>query len=87
VDAKFGMFCSGLFGEELPGRWITAHDLVAGAKPLLWEQRTFGLNAPHSRSVPGRVYMGVRRLIHNPVSWYDIHAMAEAKAHRSLAAA
>jgi FkbM family methyltransferase len=73
VDEKFGMYCSGLFGKELPGKWVTGAELMASAGRLLWEQRNFGLNAPHSRSLPGRVYMGVRRLMRNPVAWYDIH--------------
>ena len=74
VDTRFVDYSTGLFGEELSGEWICASQLVARAKPLLWEQRMFGLNAPHSRSLSGRCFMGARRLLRNPVAWYDIHA-------------
>ena len=77
VKASFGAFSSGLFGEELPDEWMCATDLVSLAKPLVREQQTYGLNAPHYRSIPGRGYKALRRLLHNPVAWYDIHARAE----------
>jgi FkbM family methyltransferase len=74
VDARFDDFSSGLFGEELSGKWLSADEAIGAARPLVRDQRYFGLNAPYSRSLWGRAYRGFRRLTGNPVAWYDIHA-------------
>jgi FkbM family methyltransferase len=79
VQTTFGLYSSGLFGEETPGKWLSAAEMLGEAKPMIWEQRMFGFQAPHSRSVPGRAYIAMRRVMRKPVAWYDIHATVERK--------
>jgi FkbM family methyltransferase len=78
VDASFDGFSSGLFGEELPGKWMSADQAIGAARPLVRNQRYFGLNAPYSRTLWGRGYKVFKRLMGRPVAWYDIHAKTAA---------
>jgi FkbM family methyltransferase len=74
VDARFDDFSSGLFGEESPGRWSSAGEVLRIARPLVRDQKYFGVSAPHARSFWRRGYRGFKRLLGNPVAWHDIHA-------------
>jgi len=74
VDARFDGFCSGLFGEEAPGKWASADELLRAARPLVRDQQLFGTSSPHSGSLWSRGYRIFKRLLGNPVAWHDIHA-------------
>jgi FkbM family methyltransferase len=79
VDARFDDFSSGLFGEESPGKWRSVDEVMAAARPLVRDQRLFGLNGPYARSVWGRGYRGLRKIMGEPVAWHDIHAKLGSK--------
>jgi FkbM family methyltransferase len=74
VDARFDDFSSGLFGEESRGKWLSADEVMNAARPLVRDQRLFGLNGPYSHSVLGRGYRLARKIMGEPVAWHDIHA-------------
>lgn len=74
VDARFDGLCSGPFGEEAPGKWLSAEEVLLKCRPLIRDQRDYGMNGRHFRSVWGRCYKKYRRLVGEPVAWWDIHA-------------
>jgi FkbM family methyltransferase len=73
VEHRFEQTSSGLFGEELPGRWLTARQAIRRYRFIFLRYRLFGefgvlrilLKVP-----------GVRTILKPP--WYDTHATAQA---------
>ena len=74
VDFRFSDYSTGLFGEELPGKWISANDALSISRSLVQDERLFGLTGKHANAWWARGYRGVRKLLRRPIAWYDIHA-------------
>ena len=75
VGARFdGGHTSGPFGEEAPGKWASADRTMAKLRRLIRDQRNHGMNGKHFRTRWGYVYRKWRRLMREPVAWWDIHA-------------
>jgi len=76
-DAQFDGHCSGLFGEETPGEWMSIERSLMAYRRILWEQKYFGPEGRFGQdSRIGRFYRAVKSssLFKNPVAWYDVHA-------------
>lgn len=76
-DAQFDGHCSGLFGEETPGEWMSIERSLMAYRRILWEQKYFGPEGRFGRdSRIGGFYRAVKSssLFRNPVAWYDVHA-------------
>jgi FkbM family methyltransferase len=71
VEHKFELGSSGLFGEELPGKWLTARQAIRRYRCIFLRYRLLGdtgilrilLRVP-----------GFRKIL-KPAPWYDTHAM------------
>lgn len=74
VDMRFDGKSTGPFGEEAPGKWISAVEILSYAATLILEQEKFGLTGRYSKRVWGRVYRRFKRLRGEPIAWFDIHA-------------
>lgn len=76
VDYRFDHenLCSGLFGEETPGKWVEADRLLTQAIKLNDDERNFGINGRYIHTLWGRAYAAGRWLMRRPICWYDIHA-------------
>ena len=78
ADHTFSHGSSGLFGRELPGRWIDADAALREHRRIAWSYRLAG----HSRSpagwltrIPGeQIKFGLDRLFWRGLGWYDTHA-------------
>lgn len=70
VDHRFEMGSSGLFGEELPGSWMTSGEAIEAYKPIFLRYHLTG-DDPLVRSRIIRA--GLRRLGFR-AGWYDTHA-------------
>ncbi|MCU1284920.1 MAG: methyltransferase FkbM family [Acidobacteriales bacterium] len=75
VSHHFEPECTGLFGDELPGRWLTAEETINQYKVIFEKYRFYG------DSGTLRNNLGVRFLRRLPVigdhfraSWFDTHA-------------
>ena len=71
VDYRFDATCSGPFGEEAPGEWMSVEETVVKYRRLLWEQKYFG--------AAGKLYKTPVHKLYNlfkgeKAGWYDIHA-------------
>ncbi|HEY1453269.1 MAG TPA: FkbM family methyltransferase [Roseiarcus sp.] len=64
VDDNFEIMCSGLFGAELPGAWLTFGGAISWYLMLFARNKRMGL----LRRVPGLSHFAGHG------SWYDIHA-------------
>ncbi|HTD43009.1 MAG TPA: FkbM family methyltransferase [Bryobacteraceae bacterium] len=75
VDATFDRgTCSGPFGEEAPGRWMEADATMRKIRRLLRDQRDYGMAGKHFKTAWGNIYRKWRRLMREPVAWWDVHA-------------
>jgi hypothetical protein len=76
-DARGDGHCSGVFGEETPGEWMSIERCLMAYRTILWEQKYF---APEGKfgegSVIGKLYRAVKcsSFVRNPEAWYDVHA-------------
>jgi FkbM family methyltransferase len=61
---------SGLFGEELPGRWLTADEAIEAYRPIFLRYALCG-DEPFVRS---RLAAALLRRIGFRANWYDTHA-------------
>lgn len=71
VDYHFDSTSSGPFGEEAPGKWMSAEDTFVKYRRLLNEQRYFGAEGKLYRTIFQKIYERIKR---EPVGWYDFHA-------------
>ncbi|QGM44928.1 FkbM family methyltransferase [Methylocystis heyeri] len=75
VQYEFGASCSGLFGEELPGRWLSFDEAVRAYRIFYWK---VGMIGPHTgvfRAVKSRLAGRILgRLFYPGGGWYDTHA-------------
>lgn len=74
VDYKFDGTCSGPFGEESPGRWMTLEQTLDRYRPLIWEQKRFGAGGTHYRSIYHKLYRVWEAIRCKRIGWYDFHA-------------
>jgi len=71
VDYHFDGTCSGPFGEETPGKWITVEETFSRYRRLLTEQKYFGADGKLYRTPFHRIYEILKR---ERAGWYDFHA-------------
>jgi len=71
VNYKFDGTCSGPFGEEAPGKWLSVEETFLRYRRLLAEQKYFGAGGKLYKTLFHRVYEVLNR---EPVGWYDFHA-------------
>jgi len=69
VDLQFVPGSSGLFGEEAPGRWLTAKEAVEAYRRIFLRYRLFG-DYGVVRNIP---YFGRKLCYHLAGGWYDTH--------------
>jgi FkbM family methyltransferase len=73
VSAVFGEFGSGLFGEELPGEWLTYEECIRAYKKIFSRYRLFGdygwLNNRYGKFLLRRL-----RIRYPEYEYYDTHA-------------
>lgn len=72
VDYRFDGTCSGPFGEEAPGRWMSVEETFLKYRRLLKEQKYFGATGKLYKTPLHKLYELLRR---EPAGWYDIHAV------------
>ena len=70
----FEMHASGLFGEETPGRWLTAEQAIDAYRPVFLRYALTG-DDPFVRS--RLVRLGLKAFGFR-YGWYDTHARLEA---------
>jgi len=63
---------TGLFGEEVPGPWLTEREAMNQYRRIMRRQRLFGDEGLVKRTRFGRVLV---RLLRPEVGWHDTHAM------------
>ena len=76
MDYRFDGTCSGPFGEEAPGRWMTVEETLRRYRRLLREQKFFGAGGRLYGSIVQKAY---ERLTGEPAGWYDFHARARSR--------
>lgn len=76
VDYRFDGGCSGPFGEEAPGKWMSVEETFIKYRRLLTEQKYFGINGKLYRTFFHRLYEFLKR---EPAGWYDFHAKLGSK--------
>jgi hypothetical protein len=76
VDYRFDGTCSGPFGEEAPGAWMSIEETVVRFRRVLAEQRYFGAAGRFHHPVFRAAYQVLRG---EPVGWYDFHAKHESR--------
>lgn len=69
ADHQFEAGASGLFGEEAPGKWLTAEQAIEAYKPIFLHYHLIG----DDPLLPRNFVRVVRRLGYHP-GWYDTHA-------------
>ncbi len=77
IEYRFGEFCSGLFGEEMPEPWLDARALRGSCRRVVRQHRLSGVlrrlgsAAPWLQSATDAI-----RRVRCPLAenWYDIHA-------------
>jgi FkbM family methyltransferase len=82
VDHRFEVGSSGLFGEEAPGRWLTAEQAIDAYKPIFLRYHLTG-DDPLLRS---RVLPRALRALGLRPGWYDTHAKLAASHTQSQTA-
>jgi hypothetical protein len=71
TDYQFDGTCSGPFGEESPGDWMSLEETFVRYRRLLAEQKYFGATGKMYKSIFHRVYEVFKG---ERVGWYDFHA-------------
>lgn len=70
VDHRFPFGSSGAFGEETPGRWLTADQAIEAYRPIFLRYALTG----YDPFVTSRVARKLLRLAGFDAGWYDTHA-------------
>lgn len=71
IDYKFDGTCSGPFGDELPGKWMSIEETFMKYRHVLWEQKYFGAAGNLYLTRIHKLYQILKR---EPIGWYDFHA-------------
>jgi FkbM family methyltransferase len=75
VDYEFGAGTSGLFGRELPGRWIDYDQVVRSYRWIYWNMGFVGPHIGIFRNVKNGISRRIlARLFSAGTGWYDTHA-------------
>ncbi len=79
IDYKFEFGSTGLFGDELPGKWLTEQEAITVYKKIFVRYKYFGdygifNNRLFMRNRYLNKLMGIFRLMYPHVGWYDTHA-------------
>lgn len=75
VDHRFDPEASGLFGDELPGRWLTLTEAKSRFRRIYFDIWLLGPHHGVMRGARNRHALAVlRRLFRNYEDWFDIHA-------------
>ena len=69
VDFQFSDCSTGLFGEELPGKWISANDALSVSRSLVPDERFFGLTGKHGHAWWDRGYRAVQKILMFTPGW------------------
>jgi FkbM family methyltransferase len=70
VPYHFHHMCSGMFGEEAPGRWLSASQALLQYRRIFLRYRLYGHNGRYRDTPTGKAL----RLILGQAGWYDTHA-------------
>lgn len=71
INYPFDGYCSGLFGEESPGKWMSLRKTILLYKFLLMEKKyQESINKYHKLAMR-IIYKKIKR---SPTGWYDLHA-------------
>lgn len=71
VDYQFDGACSGPFGEEAPGKWMSVEETFIRYRRLLAEQKYFGADGKLYRTILHKMYEVLKG---ERIGWYDFHA-------------
>jgi hypothetical protein len=72
VPHTFPDASSGLFGRELPGRWMTQSEILAHYRRFISQYRFFGGRGLQRNWIGQRVHGVIKRLLRKPLpGWYD----------------
>lgn len=75
VEHRFEHGATGLFGNELPGEWLSIDDVRRRYRTVAWQTRIVGPHTGLLRGVRNRYAKGVlRRIFPHGVGWRDTHA-------------
>jgi FkbM family methyltransferase len=74
VDYRFDGECSGPFGEEAPGKWMSIGETFVRYRGLLLEQRYFGAGGKLHKTSVHKTYEQVKGVPTGAYGWYDFHA-------------
>lgn len=79
IDYKFEDGCSGLFGNELPGEWLSAYSAIEVYKKIFVRYKYFGdYGIFNNKLVMQNRYLNklrnILKLKYPHVGWYDTHA-------------
>lgn len=74
VDYRFDGTCSGPFGEEAPGKWMSVVRTFVEYRRLLLEQRYFGAGGKLRKTMVHKAYEYVKGRPTEKHGWYDFHA-------------
>lgn len=74
VNHRFPAASSGLFGEELPGRWLDIEETLRRYLRIFRSYRRYGDGSRVRRLLP---WDPTLRVLNKLSGWHDLHAMAE----------
>ena len=74
VDYQFDGTCSGPFGEEAPGEWMSVAVTFIKYRRLLMEQHYFGAGRMLHKSIVHKTYEKAKGEPTEKYGWYDFHA-------------
>lgn len=71
IDYHFNGTCSGLFGKETPGEWMSIKETHKKYRWILAEQKYFGADGEYYKTAFHKIYEALKGA---PAGWYDFHA-------------
>ena len=71
VDYHFDWTCSGPFGEEATGEWMSVEDTLTMYKRIIREQKYFGATGKLYKTIFHKIFEFFKG---EPAGWYDFHA-------------
>lgn len=74
VKQKFNGLTSGLFGREIPGKWLELDQTIKSYIRIVNEQSKHGMHGTLYHTRYSELYREFKKKIKRPVAWYDIHA-------------
>ncbi len=74
VDYRFDGTCSGPFGEEAPGKWMSIQQTFLWYRRLLLEQHMFGAGGKLHKTILHKACEKLKGEPAGAYGWYDFHA-------------